>query len=205
MRKSYKETSLFKVVAGITASGLLSLSISTTAFAFDTSYDGSNPDGQTFGLSLNGDLNFNNFSVAGFAHKPLSNYSGSSSNADEFFSIENGVSKTSIPLMTFGEGVKYPGLLYNNSGTQFYQHVANAVDGDETSEKVIWPYVVGGVVVVGGIVALIASNSSSDDDDPVSTTTTTTPTTSTSSSSTTTTTPTTTTTTTPAGGSTGLD
>ncbi len=45
MRKSYRKTALFKSIAGVTAAGMFGLSISSTAFAFDSQLDGNTTEG----------------------------------------------------------------------------------------------------------------------------------------------------------------
>lgn len=80
--------------------------------------------------------------------------------------IGDGMAQTELPLLTFGDKVRYPGLLYNHNGEQFSDMLLAAAQGDETSQTKIWTYVLGGVVLVGGIVAL-ASSGDDDNDDPV--------------------------------------
>jgi hypothetical protein len=157
----------FKLIANVTVVGMLGVTVPVSAVAIDSIFNGEMVSGEIVGLGLSGDFSFKSICLMGFAHRPLSGLVGSTgSEADSFFSIEEGVAKVQLPLLSFGADVKYPGIFYNQNGEQFFNHVANAASGSEESQKIIWPYVAGGVLLVGGVVAL-ASDSGDDDPEPV--------------------------------------
>ena len=118
------------------------------------------------GVSFSGNFDFSSFSINGFYLSPVKSLRGSTpENGRTFISIDNGVIKTSQPLLTFGKDVEYPGLFYNHTGAGFHNLITRAAQGEESAWTSLWPYILGGAVIIGGI-ALIASNSGGDDGEP---------------------------------------
>ncbi len=165
MKKSYSGHPVKRAIAGAVVASMISLSIAQPVLAFE-SMDGLTGDVKVYGLSFTGDFSFNKMSVNSFAYIPVEGMNGNY-NDGGIVSFSNGIVKTNLPLLTFGDEVRYPGILYNHDGEQFYNHIAAAAEGSVESQAVIWPYVLGGVVVVGGIAAIIIANNNDNDNTPV--------------------------------------
>ena len=164
-----KKKSIKRGISLITTAGFLCLSIVQPVLAFESFNEiRGNGDAKIYGVSLTGDFDFSRVSVNSFAYVQTNGVTGSF-NDDGIVSFSDGMLKTDLPLLTFGSKVSYPGILYNQNGEQFINHIVAATEGNTESQTVIWPYVLGGIVVVGGIVALIASSSSSNEDEPQTT------------------------------------
>ena len=163
MKNRYRESAIFKIITGVTTTLFLGLSISAPALAFDPEFSRGEYSGRVFGLSLSGNLDFTDFKIVGFSHQPIDGLNGTSSNSsDSFFTIEENLVKTQMPLVTIGKNIKNPGILYNHNGTQFYEHIVNAASGEEKSESMVGLYVLG-AAAMGAIIFAMASSSSSDD------------------------------------------
>ena len=166
MKKWYRESAIFKIITGVTTAVFLTLSVSTPALAFDSALSGSEYSGRVFGLSLSSNFDFTNFKIAGFSHQPIDGMNGTSDHPSElFFTVDDGAVKTRLPLVTLGENVRFPGILYNHNGPQFYEHIFNAASGEEQSESMVGLYVLG-VAAMGAIIFAIASSGGSDDSAP---------------------------------------
>ncbi len=168
MKKNYSRHPAIRTVAGIAAAAMISLSVAQPVVAFD-SMDGLgiNGNARIYGLSFSGDFDFNKMSVNSFAHTPTDVIN---SNFDDggLVSFSTGMVKTDIPLLTFGDDVRYPGLLYNHDGQQFFSHVAAATEGDKKSESLIWVYVLAGAALAGIVFTMSEStDDSSKTPDPV--------------------------------------
>ena len=149
MRKRYSMHPLMKTVAGFTATTVLGLSMVQPVFAFNSIDDfGAGSNAQVYGLSFTGDFNLNRMSVNTFAHTPVEGIHNSYYDGG-IVSLSNGMIKTDLPLLTFGDDVRYPGIFYNHDGEQFYNHVLGATEGVQKSESLIWAYVLGGLAVAG--------------------------------------------------------
>ena len=161
MEKSYSRHPLMRTIAGVAAAGMICLSIAQPVSAFD-SIDGLgvNGDAQIYGLSFTGNFQLNKMSVNSFAYSPVEGMTGTF-NDGGFVSLSNGMIKTDLPLLTFGNEVRYPGLLYNHDGTQFFNHVAAAAEGDVESESLVWAYVLGGLAIAG-IIYTISEDTDND-------------------------------------------
>jgi hypothetical protein len=161
MKKSYSRHPLMRTIAGVAAASMICLSVAQPVFAFD-SIDGLgvNGDAQIYGFSLTGNFEFNKVSVNSFAYTSVEGMTGSYDD-DGFVSFSNGMIKTDLPLLTFGNKVQYPGILYNHDGTQFFDHVAAAAEGDVESGSLIWAYVLGGLAVAG-IIYTISEDTGND-------------------------------------------
>ncbi len=168
MRKNNREFTFFKAIATVTIAGMFGLSIPVSSKAIDSDLDGEVVTGEVVGLGVSGDFSFKKLYIMGFAHRPLNGFSGSSGSfRDTFFSIEDGVAKVQLPLLSFGVEIKKPGIFYNQNGEQFFDHIVKAASGSEESQTIIWPYVAGGVLLVGGVVALASGSGGDDAPDPV--------------------------------------
>lgn len=154
MKKTYRESSLFRVAASIAAASILSLSVmASSSIAYD---DGWESNGQVYGINFTGDLDFNRMQLSGFAHTPAG-ISGSSSTSTPFFYLDNGMAKTELPLFTFGDSVAYPGIFYNSGDVQFYSLVLNAAEGDAAATSTITLYAAAAAAaIVAGVVAVDA-------------------------------------------------
>jgi len=151
----YKKTPMFRIIAGVTASSVLALSITTSALAFDSEYLGISGEEPTIGLSISVDLNFSNVTVAGFMQRSFGRMNGHSDHTPESLSyVDSRVSMTQIPLLTFGDEIKNPGILYSAGGSPFYRHVVNAAEGDDESQVKLWLYSLGAGVIMGGALAV---------------------------------------------------
>lgn len=149
MKKSYSRHPLMRTIAGVAAASMICLSVAQPVLAFD-SIDGLgvNGDAQIYGLSLTGNFEFNKVSVNSFAYTSVEGMTGSYDDGS-FVSFSNGMIKTDLPLLSFGNKVQYPGIFYNHDGTQFFDHVAAAADGNVESGSLVWAYVLGGLAVAG--------------------------------------------------------
>ena len=166
MKNSYRESAIFKIITGITITFFLGLSISAPALAFDPEFSRGEYSDSVFGLSLSGNLDFSEFKIVGFSHQPIDGLNGTSSNSsDSFITIEENMVKTQLPLVTIGKNIRYPGIIYNHNGTQFYEHIANAASGDEKSESMVGLYVLG-IAAMGALIFAVAPSGSSDDKEP---------------------------------------
>jgi len=161
MEKSYSRHPLMRTIAGVAAASMICLSVAQPVLAFD-SIDGFgvNGDAQIYGLSLTGNFQFNKVSVNSFAYTSVEGMTDSY-NDGGFVSYSNGMIKTDLPLLTFGNEVHYPGILYNHDGTQFFNHVAAAAEGDVESGSLVWAYVLGGLAVAG-IIYTISEDTAND-------------------------------------------
>lgn len=151
-----------RFISVITAVGFLSLVTVQPVVGFET--DGLDMAFKTpiVGIGFSGSLDFKNLSISGFSYTPVDGLHGQFSDRDNLiFGIRDGQVKIDLPLVTFGEDIKYPGVFYNHNGTQLYQHILYSYEGREDSQAIIWPYIVGGALVFGGVIAMAASSSSS--------------------------------------------
>lgn len=166
MKRCYRESTRFKIIAGLTTVFFLALSVSTPVLAFDSMLEGSEQSGRVIGLSLSGNFDFTNVKIAGFSHQPIDGMSGKSDSLSKsFFAVDDGVVKTQLPLVTIGENVIFPGILYNHNGPQFYEHIVNAASGEEQSQSKVGLYVLG-VGAMGALIFAMASSSGGDDKAP---------------------------------------
>lgn len=168
MKKTMRKAPFIKTIATVTAACFFW--VSTSAFAFDPEFSGRDNSARIYGLGLSVDLDFSTFKLVGFSHQPMTNLSGSSDDSvDSIISIEDGVVKTQLPLVTLGDSIKYPGIFYNHNGPQFYDHVIRATSGEESegeSESLVGLYVLG-LLACGGLVFAMASSSSDNDDEQI--------------------------------------
>jgi hypothetical protein len=166
MKRYYRESTPFKIIAGLTTAFFLALSVSTPVLAFDSILEGSEQSGRVIGLSLSGNFDFTNIKIAGFSHQPIDGMTGKSdSPSTSFFTVDDGVVKTQLPLVTIGENVRFPGILYNHNGPQFYEHIVNAASGEEQSQSKVGLYVLG-VGAMGALIFAMASSGGGDDKAP---------------------------------------
>lgn len=157
--------SVKKTVSIITMAGFLGLSTLQPAIGFESEPYGIRTESQVVGIGFSGSLDFKNLRVTGFSYSPMKGIHGNFSTAnDSMLRAEDGLVKVDLPLVTFGDDIKYPGIFYNHNGNQFYQYMINSTEGDKAAQMAMTPYVliVAGVIV--GVVALAYSGSSSSND-----------------------------------------
>lgn len=166
-----KKSAILKTVAGVTAFMILSLSVSSPVFAFDSAmfqnsdFHNAAEHGKShetvIGVSFSGDLSFENFGLNVFAKEKIGVSGGSGARAKaSLFAVDSGMITATLPLFTFGKKISYPGIFYNADGKQLYEHVIKATEGNSNSQGTVMLYCLGGALLAGGIAAVASSGSS---------------------------------------------
>ena len=134
--------SVKKTVSIITMAGFLGLSTLQPAIGFESEPYGIGTESQVVGIGFSGSLDFKNLRITGFSYSPMKGMQGNFSAAnDSMLRTEDGLVKVDLPLFTFGDDIKYPGIFYNHNGNQFYQYIINSTEGDKAAQMAMTPYI----------------------------------------------------------------